>query len=146
MAKVSKADYETLAAFRYALRQFLHFSEEAASAVGLTPQQHQALLTIKGYPGRDYMTIGELAERLRIRHHSAVGLVDRLEAQNLVARQGAEADRRQVYVTLTPHGLSVLERLSTVHRAELRRIGPQISQLLAHLGASEEENGPTFRI
>ncbi len=146
MAKVSKADYETLAAFRYALRQFLHFSEEAAGAVGLTPQQHQALLTIKGYPGRDYMTIGELAERLCIRHHSAVGLVDRLEAQNLVARRGAEADRRRVYVTLTPHGLSVLERLSTVHRAELRRIGPQLSQLLAQLGALEGGNGPSSGI
>src|SRR5512143_1731075 len=100
MAKFSKADYETLAAFRHALRQVLHFSEEAAERVGLTPQQHQALLAIKGYPGRDYVSIGELAERLRIRHHSAVGLVDRLEAQNLVARQGAEADRRQVYVTV----------------------------------------------
>ena len=138
MAKVSKADYETLAAFRYALRQFLSFSEEAASAVGLTHQQHQALLAIKGYPGRDVVTIGELAERLRIRHHSAVGLVDRLEAQNLVARRDAESDRRQVYVTVTPHGLNLLERLSAVHRAELRRIGPQISQLLAQLGSLEE--------
>jgi DNA-binding MarR family transcriptional regulator len=138
MAKVSKADYETLAAFRYALRQFLHFSEEAASAVGLTPQQHQALLAIKGYPGRDYVTIGELAERLRVRHHSAVGLVDRLAAQNLVARQNAEADRRQVYVTVTPHGLNLLERLSAVHRAELQRVGPQISQLLSQMGDLEE--------
>ncbi len=138
MAKVSKADYETLTAFRYALRQFLRFSEEAAGIVGLTPQQHQALLAIKGYPGRDYVTIGELAERLRIRHHSAVGLVDRLEAQNLVARQEAEADRRQVYVTVTPHGSNLLEQLAAAHRAELQRIGPQISQLLTQLGISEK--------
>jgi DNA-binding MarR family transcriptional regulator len=137
MTKVSKADYETLAAFRYALRQFLHFSEEAAGEVGLTPQQHQALLTIKGYPGRDYVTIGELAERLQIRHHSAVGLVDRLEAQNLVARRDAEADRRQVYVTLTPRGSNLLEQLAVAHRTELQRIGPQISQLLIQLGISE---------
>jgi DNA-binding MarR family transcriptional regulator len=138
MAKVTKADYETLAAFRYALRQFLHFSEEAAGVVGLTPQQHQALLAIKGYPGRDYVTIGELAERLRIRHHSAVGLVDRLEAQDLVVRQNAEVDRRQVYVTVTARGLNALEQLSAVHRAELQRIAPQIGQLLAQLGTSEE--------
>jgi DNA-binding MarR family transcriptional regulator len=138
MTKVSKADYETLAAFRYALRQFLHFSEKAAGEVGLTPQQHQALLTIKGYPGRDYVTIGELAERLQIRHHSAVGLVDRLEAQNLVARRDAEADRRQVYVTVTPRGLNLLEQLAAAHRTELQRIGPQINQLLTQLGIPEE--------
>jgi DNA-binding MarR family transcriptional regulator len=137
MTKVSKADYETLAAFRYALRQFLHFSEEAAGEVGLTPQQHQALLAIKGYPGRDYVTISELAERLQIRHHSAVGLVDRLEAQNLVARRDAEADRRQVYVTVTSRGLNLLEQLAAAHRTELQRIGPQISQLLTQLGITE---------
>ena len=138
MAKVSKADYEALAAFRYALRQFLRFSEEAAEAVGLTPQQHQALLAILGFPGRDQVTIGELAERLQIRHHSAVGLVDRLEAQNLVARQGAGNDRRQVYVTVTPHGLALLEQLAAAHRSELQRIGPQMSQLLTQLGTLEE--------
>ncbi|HTP07606.1 MAG TPA: MarR family transcriptional regulator [Anaerolineae bacterium] len=143
MAKVSKADYETLAAFRYTLRQFLHFSEEAARKVGLTPQQHQALLAIKGYPGRDYVTIGELAERLQIRHHSAVGLVDRLEAQNFVARQAAEDDRRQVYVQVTSRGLNLLEQLSATHRTELQRVGPQISQLLAQLEISGEEESHT---
>ena len=142
MTRISKADYETLAAFRYALRQFLHFSEEAAEALGLTPQQHQALLAIRGFPGREQVTVGELAERLRIRHHSAVGLVDRLVTQKLVAREAAEDDRRQVYVTLTSHGLSMLEQLSAVHRTELRRIGPQISQLLAQLGQTGEEEGP----
>jgi DNA-binding MarR family transcriptional regulator len=142
MTKISKADYETLAAFRYALRQFLRFSEEAAETVGLTPQQHQALLAIRGFPGREHVTIGELAERLQIRHHSAVGLVDRLVAQKLVAREPADSDRRQVYVTLTPGGLSALEQLSAVHRAELRRIGPQIRQLLAQLGPADEEDEP----
>jgi DNA-binding MarR family transcriptional regulator len=139
MARVTKADYETLAAFRYALRQFVYFSEQAASAVGLTPQQHQALLAIKGFPGRDYVTIGELAERLRIRHHSAVGLVDRLTALNLVTRESAKDDRRQVFVSLTARGLHILEQLSAVHGEELRRIGPQLSELLARLG---EGNNP----
>ncbi len=142
MAKISKADYETLATFRYALRQFLHFSEEAAKAVGLTPQQHQALLAIRGFPGRDRVTIGELAERLQIRHHSVVGLVDRLAAQKLVARESAGEDRRQVYVRLTPGGLSALEQLSAAHRAELRRIGPQLSQFLAQLSRADEEDKP----
>ncbi|HSD84759.1 MAG TPA: MarR family transcriptional regulator [Anaerolineae bacterium] len=141
MAKISKADYETLAAFRYAVRQFLHFSEEAAEAVGLTPQQHQALLTIRGFPGREQVTIRELAERLQIRHHSAVGLVNRLAKQRLVVREAAENDRRQVLITLTSRGLDMLEQLAAVHRAELRRIGPQISQLLAQLGTVEPENG-----
>jgi DNA-binding MarR family transcriptional regulator len=138
MAEVSKADYETLASFRYALRRFLHFSEQAAQAVGLTPQQHQALLAIKGFPDRDRVTIGELAERLQIRHHSAVGLVNRLAAQNLVTRRMSETDRRAVHVTLTPHGSNILERLSAAHREELRRIGPDLSQLLANLRNSDE--------
>ncbi len=140
MAKISKADYETLASFRYAVRQFLHFSEEVAESVGLTPQQHQALLAIRGFPGRDRVTIGELAERLQIRHHSAVGLVDRLVTQQLVTREAAENDRRQVYVALTSRGLGILEQLSAVHRAELHRIGPQISQLLTQLGMAEAED------
>ncbi len=140
MAKISKADYETLASFRYAVRQFLHFSEEVAESVGLTPQQHQALLAIRGFPGRDRVTVGELAERLQIRHHSAVGLVDRLVTQQLVTREAAENDRRQVYVALTSRGLSILEQLSAVHRAELRRIGPQINQLLTQLGTAEAED------
>ncbi len=138
MAKVNKTDYETLAAFRYALRQFLQFSEQAANAVGLTPQQHQALLAIKGFPGRDYVTIGELAERLRIRPHSAVGLVDRLAAQGWVSREAAQADRRQVYVTLTSKGLQLLEQLSATHREELRRIGPELSELLIRLGKEDK--------
>lgn len=131
--RVDKADYEALAAFRYALRLFLHFSEAAAQSVGLKPQQHQALLSIQGFPGRDYVTIGELAERLQIRHHSAVGLVDRLEAQKLVVRRQAEQDRRQVYVALTSEGVALLERLSLAHREELRRMQPELEQLLKRL-------------
>ncbi len=130
---ISKTEFEMLAAFRYALRQFLRFSEEAAQAVGLTPQQHQVLLSIKGFPGRDEITIGELAERLQIRHHSAVGLVDRLVTEGLVKREPATADRRQVYVVLTRRGSEMLEQLTATHREELRRMGPQLKQLLEQL-------------
>lgn len=130
---VTKAEYEMLAAFRYTLRQFLRFSEEAAQAVGLTPQQHQALLAVMGFPERDRITIGELAKRLQIQHHSTVGLVDRLEAQGLLTREPAEDDRRQVYVRLAPAGLELLARLSSAHKEELRRIGPQLNEMLLHL-------------
>src|SRR5512136_2658147 len=97
----SKEDYETLAEFRYAVRCFLRFSEDAAQSAGLTLQQHQALLFIIGYPGREQVTIGELAERLQIRHHSTVGLVDRLEEQGLVERTQNHEDKRQVFISLT---------------------------------------------
>src|ERR1035437_2588779 len=92
--KLSKAQYETLAAFRYALRQFLHFSEKAAKNAGITPQRHQALLAIKGLPGRDRVTVGELAERLQLRHHSAVGLIDRLVLEKLGGAAPPGPDRR----------------------------------------------------
>lgn len=130
---VSQAEYETLAAFRYALRQFLHFSEQAVKSVGLTPQQHQALLAIKGFPDRDRVTIGELAERLKLKQHSVVGLINRLSAQKLVTRSVGTADRRQVYVVVTRRGTAVLEKLSEAHRAELRRLGPEIKHLLEQL-------------
>src|SRR5438309_2021226 len=103
-AKLSAHQYELLAAFRYALRRFLHFSETAAHAASITPQHHQALLAIKGFPGRDGVKIGELAERLQVRHHSAVGLVDRLVADKLVRRESVLKDRRQVYIRLAPRG------------------------------------------
>ena len=129
----SKSDYETLAEFRYALRCFLHFSEDAAEKAGLTFQQHQALLFIVGYPGREQITIGELAERLQIRHHSAVGLVDRLEKQGLVVRIPNARDRRQVYIKLTDKGIRILESLSGVHRDELRHMSPQLCSMLEQI-------------
>jgi len=131
--KISKAHYETLAELRYALRQFLRFSENAAQAEGVTPQQHQAMLAIKGFPGRDHITIGELAERLQILHHSAVGLANRLVEENYARRVPDKNDRRQVRLTLTIRGETVLEKLSATHREQLRRIGPQINRLLEFL-------------
>ncbi len=130
---ISKKEYEMLANFRYALRQFLRFSETAARQAGITPQQHQAILAIAGFPGQDQITISELAERLQIRHHSAVGLVDRLVAQDLVMREPGKTDRREVYVFLTPQGNDILAQLSATHRQELRRIGPQLHLLLEQL-------------
>src|SRR5947208_11168104 len=112
---ITDTEYETLATFRHLLRQFLRFSEEAARELGLRPQQYQALLAIKGFPGRDYITVGELAERLHIRHHSAVGLVDRMAEQGLVVREPGQ-DRRQVYVRLAAQGSEFLQRLAATHR------------------------------
>ncbi len=132
--KLLKAQYETLASFRYILRRFIHFSEEAAQTAGVTPQQHQALLAIKGFPGRDHVTVGELAERLQLRHHSAVGLIDRLVAEKMVARTPSAEDRRQVLIQLTRRGENVLEKLTSVHREQLKQIGPKLRQLLEQLG------------
>ena len=130
---LSKSQYEMLAAFRYALRQFLHFSEQAAQAAGVTPQQHQALLAIKGFPQRARVTVGELAERLQLRHHSAVGLVDRLVLEKLAARTPSAQDRRQVFVELTVRGEKVLEALSSAHSQQLKRMGPELTRLLQQL-------------
>lgn len=136
--KLSQLQYENLAAFRYALRQFLRFSEDAAKRAGLTPQQHQALLAIKGFPRRDEVTVSELAERLQLRHHSTVELLDRLAKLKLVARAQSDSDRRQVNVRLTPRGEQILDKLSSAHEEQLRRIGPKLTGLLNQLGAVRE--------
>jgi DNA-binding MarR family transcriptional regulator len=128
----SNTEYEILADFRYALRRFLHFSESAARKVGLTPQQHQALLTIRGSPGGRQLSVGELAERLQIRHHSAVGLVDRLEDAQLIRRSRGADDRRKVYLALTGRGARLIEQLSALHREELRLMAPQLRSLIRH--------------
>lgn len=134
---LNKAEYELLAEFRRALRQFFHFSEEAARRMGLEPQQHQALLAVLGHPGRDQVALGELAEHLQIRPHSAVGLVNRLEKQGLVSRKTNPVDKRRVHVGLTAHGREVLETLSAAHRDELRRLGPGIGDLLRRLAVPD---------
>jgi len=119
-APISKADFEAIAAFRYAIRRFLRFSEQAARREGMTPQQHQLLLAIKGFPDRDYASVSELADRLQMRQHSMVGLIDRTVAQNLVRREHGTTDRRQVFIHLTPQGDERLRKLSLQHRHELR--------------------------
>jgi DNA-binding MarR family transcriptional regulator len=131
---VNEAEYQALAEFRFALRSFLVFSETAAEAAGLTPQQHQALLAIKGYPGRDQVTVSELAERLLIRHHSAVELIDRLSRGGLIVRKPDPVDRRRVYISLTPKATRKLRTLSAAHLEELRQLGSVLPGLLERLG------------
>jgi DNA-binding MarR family transcriptional regulator len=128
--RLAKSHYEMLSALRYALRRFLNFSQEAARAAGLAPQQHQALLAIKGFPGRDFVSVGELAERLQVRHHSAVGLVDRLVRRRLLRRVTSRVDRRRVEVRLTARGEALIERLATVHLREFRQLGPELRRLI----------------
>lgn len=130
---VGDADYITLADFRSALRKFLRTSEEIAVGLGLTPQQHQVLLAVKGFPGGIPPTISQLAARLHIRHNSTVGLVNRLSAQKLVKRRQSQVDRRQVFVVLTPKGFAMLDKLTRSHRLELRRMGHEITRLLTEL-------------
>jgi len=131
---VTDEEYETLAAFRYELRRFLRFSETAAEAVGLTPQQHQALLAVRGFAGPGAMTVGELAERLQIKPHSAVGLVNRLSEQGLITRHSSPDDRRRVLLTLTPHGNELLAELTTAHKEEVRRMRTALRELLERIG------------
>ena len=125
-------DYAALADFRHALRQFLVFSERRAAEHGLTAQQHQALLAIRGAPDQP-VTIGYVAERLVIKPHSASGLIDRLEVLGLVVRAPSADDRRQALVSLTARSLSLLEQLSATHREELRRIAPMFTTLLTQI-------------
>jgi DNA-binding MarR family transcriptional regulator len=128
--RITKSQYESLAAFRYELRRFLRFSEEAAANAGLTAQQHQALLAIKGYPDRDFVSISELADRLQLRHHSTVGLVNRLEERGLVSRSASPQDKRRVEIRLTRHGETVIRQLSAAHLLELRHLVPEVRRLL----------------
>jgi DNA-binding MarR family transcriptional regulator len=119
---LSKTDFEQLSEFRYQMRRFERFSERAAQSEGITPLQYLLLLHVKGYPGREWATIGELAERLQAQHHGVVALVTRCEALELVKRKTSETDRRQVEVHLQKAGETVLSRLAAMHRAELKSL------------------------
>ncbi|HEX7649772.1 MAG TPA: MarR family transcriptional regulator [Noviherbaspirillum sp.] len=121
-ARLEKKQYEALSEFRYQLRRFLHFSETAAKQEGLTPLQYLLLLHVRGFPGRDWATVGELAERLQLQHHGAVALLSRCEEAGLVVRKKSEADRRQVEVHLTRAGSRHLEHLAALHQAELKSL------------------------
>lgn len=127
------ADYQALAEFRYEIRRFVRFSEQVARAAGIEPQQHQLLLAVKGLPAQKKATIGELAERLQIQHHSTVELVDRLTEGGFVERQRDEEDQRRVFVRLTSRGEELLERISSSTLAELRVAGPALVQALTKL-------------
>lgn len=127
-------DYRTLAEFRYLLRQFLEFSEAAAHEGGLTPRQHQALLAIKGFSRDGHPTIGDLAQQLRVQHHSAVELVGRLEEAGLIDRRHDAGDRRRVRLSLTAAAEQCLAGLAAVHLEELRRLRPALLQILERIG------------
>jgi DNA-binding MarR family transcriptional regulator len=127
----TQADYEALSEFRYQIRCFLEFSRDAAKAVGLVPQQHQALLAIRGYPGGAPVAIGDLAERLRVKHHTAVGLIDRLVAAELVKRVVDRADHRRILLKLTRRAEKYLADLSTAHLDELSRIEPLLTRIFS---------------
>jgi DNA-binding MarR family transcriptional regulator len=119
---LSKQDFEALARFRFAIRRYLRFSEETVRDHGLSPQQYVLLLALKGFPERDWATVRELADRLQLRHHSVVELVNRAQAQGLVERAAHPDDGRAVRVLLSADGEAVLSRLSALHRDELRRM------------------------
>jgi DNA-binding MarR family transcriptional regulator len=129
-ANERRMDYRALADFRYEIRRFLSFSEEAARAAGVEPQQHQLLLAIKGLPPGRRATVGILSERLQIQHHSAVELSARLEANGLIRRTRSRRDQREVLLSLTRRGEELLHELSLPHRAELRSAGPTLLRAL----------------
>ena len=121
-APVTKRQYEALANFRYRLRRFLRYSEEVTRSHGITPLQYQLMLHIKGYPGREWALVGELAERMQAQHHGVVSLVTRSEKAGLVRREGDPEDRRAVRVRLTADGERSLRRLAQLHRDELLKL------------------------
>ena len=138
---ISITEYQTLAEFRYQLRRFLRFSEQAARAAGLEPQQQQLLLALKGLPEGKKATIGALAERLQLAHHSTVELVDRLVERGFILRSRDEDDQRRVLITLTPQGEQVLRGLTLAHRTELHEVGPSLVQALNKLLDNSNNTG-----
>jgi DNA-binding MarR family transcriptional regulator len=127
--EASEVVIRRLAWFRYQLRQFLRFSEKAARAAGITPQQHQLLLGVAGFTGRGWATVSELAEFLQERHNAVVGLVERAARQGWVAKEGVAHDRRLVRVELTTQGKRILTGLSALHRKELARFQARLANL-----------------
>ena len=117
--RLTKHDFEILADFRYQIRKFVRFSEQISRRHGVTPRQYLLLLHVKGYPGRDWATVGELAERLQAKHHGVVALVSRCEKQGFVERRRSSEDRRRIEIHLLENGERVLVKLARLHRAEL---------------------------
>jgi DNA-binding MarR family transcriptional regulator len=126
---LEEVDYRRLLQFRTGLRRFLHWSEEQAEKAGLTPAQHQLLLAVRGHAGEQGPTIGDVAGYLMLRHHSAVGLVDRAVRAELVERREDPGDRRVVRLRLTAAGGRILQQLSALHLEEIRRLAPNIQEI-----------------
>jgi DNA-binding MarR family transcriptional regulator len=133
MRKLTLSHYQALAEFRYQIRKFLHFSEQAVKQAGLERGQYQLMLAIKGMPAGVRPRIRELANRMQIRHHSTVELINRLEARGYVRRARAQNDRREVLLTLTPKGERILAELALHHHEELRTAAPTLVAALRRL-------------
>jgi DNA-binding MarR family transcriptional regulator len=131
-------EYRALAEFRYQIRRFLHFSETAAHADGISPQQHQLLLALKGIPENMQPTVSEIARRLHIRQHSAVELTNRLTKSGLIRKRQDREDRRKVLLEVTARGETVLRKLSLTHRAQLESVGRDLIQALLKLLMNDE--------
>lgn len=129
--KLDKKDFEALSEFRHWLRRFLRFSEQVTRRNGITPLQYLLLLHLKGFPGRDWATVGELAERLQAAHHGTVALISRCEGLGWVERRQGQADRREVAIHLTADGERILARMARLHRDEL--LNPEIGSLAPEL-------------
>jgi DNA-binding MarR family transcriptional regulator len=134
MSALQIQDYQALAAFRYGMRKFLHFSKKLLNtSVDLTPEQYEALLALKSAASEEGLLVGQLSERLQVKHHTAVALTDKLVARELVTKERAGQDRRQVYVKLTTSGETLIAALASVHRDEIRRHAPEMIEALTHL-------------
>ena len=139
---LTKNQFEALSEFRYQLKRFLHFSEAAAKEQGITPLQYLLLLHIRGYPGRNWATVGELAERLQMNHNATVALLTRCEELELVERRKNEKDRRKVEIHLTAKGDSYLQKLAQQHKTELQSL--QKTFQVAQITAFNEDQEPTI--
>jgi DNA-binding MarR family transcriptional regulator len=131
--ELTAADYQALAEFRYQIRRFLHFSEKAARRESINPQHHQLLLALKGIPDDVDPTISQIAERLHIRHHSAVELTNRLTKSGLIRKRQDSRDRRRVLLEISARGERILRNLSLIHRAQLESVGTDLIQALQRL-------------
>jgi len=140
MKRLSLADYQALAEFRYQIRKFLHFSEQAIQAAGLERGQYQLMLAIKGMPDGFRPRIRDVANRMHIQHHSAVELINRLEAGGYVRRERAEDDKREVLLALTPKGERVLSELALHHHQELRSAAPGLVAALRRVMVGKKDS------
>ena len=131
-ATLGKADFERLSSFRHRLRHFHRASELLCKRQGVTPLQYQLLLHVLGFPGRDWATVGELADRLQAHHHGVVALVNRCEGLGLIERRSGRADQRVVEIHLLPKGKRLLDRLATQHAGEVQTL---VRSLVAEFGA-----------
>ena|SRR5579875_1369044 len=143
---LSKPGFEQLAQFRYCIRQFIHFSEQAARAYGIEPQQHQLLLALKGLPPGMRPTVRTLAQRMCLRHHSTVELINRLAERGAVVRTASDRDRREVLIEITPFGEETLHKLSLLHWQELQSSGPALSTALQSIVEHGCENGSATHV